>query len=165
MSELLIIAFDDEQSAFDLAERLQPLKDDMQLETQDTTIMTRDAEGDVHLHNAVNVPLAQTAGGTVWGLLIGAAFAMPVAGALAGAATGAMVGRERDPGVNSDFLKELGATLKPGSSAVCLLVRHVDRAALDEVLEAFTVRGHLLQSPYTPDEEGGLRSEVERPGP
>lgn len=164
MSELLIIAFDDETSAFDLAEHLRPLRDDMWLETQDTTILTRDAEGEVHLNNAANVPLAQTAGGTAWGLLLGAAFAMPIAGALAGAATGAVVGRGRDPGVDSGFLTELGETLKPGSSALCLLVRHVDRAALDKALAAFPTRGRLLQSPYTADEEAGLRAEVERKG-
>ena len=164
MSELLIIAFDDEQSAVDLAERLQPLREDMRLETQDTALLTRDAEGEVHLKSSGNVPLAQTAGGTVWGLLIGAAFAMPIAGALAGAATGAYVGRDRDPGVDSGFLKELGTTLKPRSSALCLLVRRVDRAALDEVLEAFPKRGRLLQSPFTGVDEAGLRSEVERKG-
>lgn len=164
MSDLLIIAFDDARAAFDLAKHLQPLKDDMRLETQDTTIVTRDAQGEVHLHNAVNVPLAQAAGGTAWGFLLGAAFAMPIAGAMAGATTGAMLGRERDPGVDSDFLKELGETLRPGSSALCLLVRKVDRAALFEALDAFPTRGYLLQSPYTPDEEVGLRAGVERPG-
>ncbi|WP_397541570.1 DUF1269 domain-containing protein [Roseovarius salis] len=160
MSELLIITFDDESSAFELEQHLGPLRAGNWLETQDTTILTRDAAGEVHMQRPVNVPLAQAAGGSLWGLVIGAAFAVPVAGAVTGAAAGAVLGRERDPGVNTAFLEEIADSLRPGGSALCLLVRNLDVSALEEALARFGKRGHLIQSPLTEDEEAALRARL-----
>lgn len=166
MSDLLIIAFDDEAAAFELDSHLQPLRADSRLKSEDTAIATRDSQGHVRIHGPNdgeprNIPLAQTAGGTIWGLVIGAAFAVPVAGAVTGAAAGALVGRDRDPKVKPGYLNEIAETLRPGGSALCLLVHEMDHKALAAALESFPKPGRLVTSPFTGDDEAALRAQVE----
>ena len=160
MSDLLIIAFDDDTSAFALHDHLGPLRAEQRLETQDTTIVTRDGDGTPRLHQPQNVPVAQTVGGTIWGLVLGAAFMVPIAGAAVGAATGALLGRYRDPGVDSDFLDRIAGNLPPGGSALCLLVRDLERDAVIEAIGSFPTRGTLIQSPLDGESEARLRDLV-----
>ena len=161
MSDLLIIAFETSDGAFELDAHLRGLRRLQKLETQDTKVATRDEIGAVELHGSANVPAMQVVGGTIWGLVLGAAFLVPVAGAMAGAATGAIVGQARDPGVDSGFLKEIAEKLPKGGSALCLLVRDMDTDALLEEIAAFPETGHLIQSPLDGEEEDRLRGLIE----
>lgn len=165
MSDLLIITFETSDGAFELDANLRGLRRLQQLETQDIKVATRDETGAVELHGPANVPAMQVVGGTIWGLVLGAAFLVPVAGAgagaVAGAATGAVVGQFRDPGVDSTFLKEIAEKLPKGGSALCLLVRDMDTDALLEEIAAFPQTGHLIQSPLDGDEEDRLRGLIE----
>ncbi|WP_306151250.1 DUF1269 domain-containing protein [Roseovarius sp. MMSF_3281] len=160
MSDLFIIAFDDKDAAFAMHNHLGALRAEQRLETQDTTIVTRDGEGTPTMHRPLNVPLAQTLGGTIWGLVLGAAFVAPVAGAAVGAATGALLGRNRDPGVDSGFLERIAESLPPGGSALCLLVRDLDHDAVMQTIADFPKRGTLIQSPMDDAEEARLRALV-----
>ena len=67
--------------------------------------------------------------GALWGTLIGLLFLNPLAGmaigAGIGAASGALAGKLSDYGIPDDFIKELGGTIKPNSSALFLLVQKV----------------------------------------
>lgn len=165
MSELLIIAFDDKHAGFELNDHLGGLRAQQRLKTQDITVVTRDSEGTPTMHRPLNVPLAQTIGGTIWGLVLGAAFTVPVAGAAVGAATGALVGRNRDPGVDSDFLKSIAENLPPDGSALCLLVRDFDRDPVMKAIADFPKRGTLIQSPLNDTDEAWLRDLVNSKGP
>ncbi|SEM21223.1 Uncharacterized membrane protein [Roseovarius tolerans] len=161
MSDLLIIAFETSDGAFELDAHLRGLRRLQKLETQDIKVATRDETGAVELNGPANVPAMQVVGGTIWGLVLGAAFLVPVAGAVAGAATGAVVGQFRDPGVDSAFLKEIAEKLPKGGSALCLLVRDMDKDALLEEIAAFPQKGHLIQSPLEGAHEDRLRGLIE----
>jgi uncharacterized membrane protein len=165
MSDLLIIAFDDENAAFELHDHLGGLRAQQRLVTQDITIVTRDSDGTPTMHRPLNVPVAQTVGGTIWGLVLGAAFMVPIAGAAVGAATGALLGRNRDPGVDSDFLKSIAENLPHGGSALCLLVRDLDKEAVMDAIAEFPRRGTLIQSPLGEEEEAHLRELVKSEQP
>lgn len=164
MSGLLIIAFEDATGGFELEAHLRDIRREQRLEAQDITVVTRDEGGEVHLHEHENVPLMQTLGGAVWGLVIGAAFLMPGPGAVAGAAIGGLTGQMRDPGVDSDFLLELAEALKPGGSALCIWVRNFEDDALLAAIRKFPKPGHLIQSPLDEETEVRLRMEVEARG-
>ncbi|WP_297771250.1 DUF1269 domain-containing protein [uncultured Roseovarius sp.] len=157
MTDLLIIAFETSDGAFNLDAHLRGLRRLQRLETQDIKVATRDEDGAVQLHGPANVPAMQMVGGTIWGLVLGAAFLVPVAGAVAGAATGAVVGQFRDPGVDSAFLQEIAENLPKGGSALCLLVRDMDTDALFKEISAFSEEGHLIQSPLDGEQEDRLR--------
>jgi uncharacterized membrane protein len=55
-------------------------------------------------------------------MLIGLFFWMPWLGLAIGAVVGAITGALSDYGINDDFIKEVGATIKPGGSAMFLLI-------------------------------------------
>jgi uncharacterized membrane protein len=81
------------------------------------------------------------ASGSFWGLLIGAIFLMPLAGAALGAASGALGGALTDYGVNDAFMKDLAVSLQPGNAALFVLVQRVTG---DKVLEAIKGTGGMV---------------------
>jgi uncharacterized membrane protein len=73
-----------------------------------------------------------------------------------GAASGTVAGALTDAGVSDQFMKELGETLKPGTSALCVLVRQM---TTDKVLaELQGTGGKVLKSNLTKEDESKLQS-------
>ena len=67
--------------------------------------------------------------------------------------------RDEDIGVSDTFMKELAATLTPGSSALFVLVR---KATPDKVLEGLKgFKGKIIQTSLTKNEEQSLRAFIE----
>jgi uncharacterized membrane protein len=161
MSDLFIVIFETPDGAARLNEALAPMREQQRIETQDTVIASRDADGAVHVETPGNVPVAQTVGGSVWGAVLGAAFMLPVAGAIVGAGVGAIVGQLRDPNLDRAFTEEIAQSLRPGGSALCLWVRHVDEPMLRDTIAAFDGTGRIVQSPLAPEDEARLQSALE----
>jgi uncharacterized membrane protein len=161
MSNLVVIGFQDEHTAFDMRAELAKLQKEYLIEMDDVVVVTRNEKGKVKLHQAVNLTAAGAAGGTFWGMLIGMIFLNPLLGAAIGAGSGALSGKLTDIGINDNFMKELGATLQPETSALFVLVR---KATGDKVLErlgAFKGKGTVLQTSLTKDSEDELREVLE----
>lgn len=158
MSEMMIVTFETETGAAELASALEPLREDMEIEVQDITIVTRGETGRLDLKSPRNVPLLQLAGGAFWGAVIGAAFMVPVAGAIVGTAAGAATGTLRDPGIDSTFLTRIGETLPERGSALCLLVRKVDEEALISAIAASGLEGEVITAPVSRDHARQLRA-------
>ena len=73
---------------------------------------------------------------------------------------GALSGKFRDLGINDDFIKELGETFQPGTSALFVLVR---KATPDKVLEGLKgFKGKVLKTSLTKDKEEELREVLEQ---
>jgi len=126
---------------------------------EDVVVVTKDEKGKVKLHQAVNLTAAGAMGGTFWGMLIGMIFLNPLAGAAIGAGAGALSGKLKDIGISDQFMKELGETFTPGSSALFVLVRKVTP---DKVLEALKdFKGTVLKTSLTADREEKLREVLE----
>jgi uncharacterized membrane protein len=122
-------------------------------------VVTKDDKGKVKLHHAVNLTAAGAVGGTFWGMLIGMIFLNPLLGAAVGAGAGALSGKLRDIGISDDFMKELGQTFQPGTSALFVLVR---KATPDKVLEELKdFKGKVLKTSLTADREEELRKVLE----
>src|SRR6478752_6113993 len=111
MSNLIVIGFDNEADAFEMRAALVKLQAQYLIEMEDAVVVTRNAKGDVQLHQPVNLAAAGAASGGFWGLLIGTLFLNPLVGLAVGAGAGALSGKMTDVGINDDFMKELGATL------------------------------------------------------
>ena len=98
-------------------------------------------------------------GGSFWGMLIGMIFLNPLLGAAVGAGAGALSGKLSDVGISDKFMKELGESLTPGTSALFVLVR---KATPDKVLEGLKgFKGKLIQTSLTKDKEEELRKVLE----
>ena len=125
MSDLVVIGFENEHTAFEMRAALARLQKEYLIEMEDVVVVTKDDKGKVKLHQAVSLTAAGAVGGSFWGMLIGLIFLNPLLGVAVGAGAGALSGKLSDIGINDTFMKELGETIHPGTSALFILVRKV----------------------------------------
>jgi uncharacterized membrane protein len=161
MSNLIVIGFNNEADAFEMRAALAKLQSQYLIEMEDAAVVTRDANGKVQLHQAVNLTAAGAVSGGFWGMLIGMLFLNPLAGFAIGAGSGALSGKFSDIGINDQFMKDLGATLTPGSSALFVLVRKSTPDKVLEALNSFAGKGRVLQTSLTKDKDEELRAFME----
>jgi uncharacterized membrane protein len=155
MSNLVAIAFQDEFKAFELRLELMKMQKEYLIELEDAVVVTLDEKGKPKLDQAVNLTAAGAVGGSFWGLLIGALFLNPLLGMAVGAGAGAISGKLSDIGIDDNFIKDLGKTLKPGCSALFVLVRKSTPDKVMERLHGFG--GTLLKTSLTKDREEELQ--------
>lgn len=171
MADLVCVAFDDPTTADRALTELTALQKEYVIELKDACVVVRSPDGEVHLHQAM--PLVKTgalgggASGALWGTLIGLLFLNPLAGmalgAGFGAASGALAGKLSDYGIPDNFIKELGGTIKPNSSALFLLVQKV---TADKVLpQVAKYKGRVLKTSLSDDREKRLREALGDTGP
>ena len=95
------------------------------------------------------------------GLIVGSLFFIPLIGAALGAAAGAAAGFFTDVGIEDSFVDELASTMKPGTSALFVLVR---RANPDELVKEMRGRGgKVLVTTIGAEEETALQSLLDSP--
>ncbi len=161
MSDLVVVAFPDQATAFDLRAELAKLQREYLIEMEDVVVVTRDDDGKVHLHQAVNLTATGAVGGGFWGVLVGLLFLNPLIGAAVGAGAGALAGYATDIGIEDGFLKNVGESLDKGGAAVCLLIRRMTGDKVLERLAAYKAKGRVIQTSLTNDQEAKLRAALE----
>jgi uncharacterized membrane protein len=167
MSDLIVVVFKGEDTADQVLNKLQALQKEHLIDLEDACIVVRDRDGKIHVKQAVNLVGvgAATGGawGALWGTLVGLLFLNPLAGLLTGAAlgagAGALSGALSDYGIDDDFIRSLGKTLEPSSSALFVLVR---RATMDKVLpELQPFGGTIIHTSLSKEQEERLRRALE----
>jgi len=161
MSDLIVIAFKDEQTAFALRAELAKMQKEYLIDMEDVVVVTKDDKGKVKLHQAMNLTAMGAVSGGFWGMLIGLIFLNPLLGVAVGAGAGAVSGALTDIGVDDKMMKELAASFKPGCSAVFVLVRKVTGDKVLAGLKEFTGKGKVLQTSLAKDKEEELRAVIE----
>ena len=91
--------------------------------------------------------------GSVWGILIGTLFFIPVVGGLAGAAIGALAKATGDAGITREQLESIRTEITPGTSALFLVT---ERADLDLLGDRVRMHSTLLASNLTKEERDVL---------
>lgn len=165
MSDLIVIAFDDEATGFELRAELAKLQKEYLIDIEDVVVVTREGENDIKLHQAMNLTAAGAVGGGFWGTLVGLIFLNPLVGAAVGAASGALAGYLSDYGINDDFMREIGHKLPVGGSAVFILVRKMTGDKVLDRLEAFHKRGRVIQTSLSEADEARLREALSGDAP
>ncbi len=161
MSNLIVIGFNNEADAFAMRAELAKLQAQYLIEMEDAVVVTRDAKGKPQLHQAVNLTASGAVGGMFWGTLIGMLFLNPLLGAAIGAGSGALSGKLSDIGINDQFMKDLGATITEGTSALFVLVRKSTPDKVLEALKPFAGKGRVLQTSLTKGKDEELRAFME----
>ena len=123
MSNLIAIAYPDEQTAQEVANTLRELQREQTIQLEDMVIALRDHNGKIKLKQSASTSGAGAAGGALWGGLIGLIFLMPLLGMAIGAASGAAAGAMTDYGIDDKFMKELGEKMPSGGAVLFVLVR------------------------------------------
>lgn len=165
MSELIVIGFDNEFKAEELRLDLAKLQRDHLLDLEDAAVVIKNKDGKLQLKQAFNLVGAGALSGSFWGLLIGLIFFNPLLGAAAGAAGGALSGALADIGVDDNFIREVGNSLEPGTSALFILVR---KATPDKVLEEIRqhhLDGRIIQTSLSYEDEAKLQEALEAKKP
>jgi uncharacterized membrane protein len=161
MSNLIVLGFQNEADAFEMRAALARMQSQYLIEMEDAVVVTRDSHNKVKLHQPVNLAAAGALSGTFWGSLIGLLFLNPLLGAAVGAGSGALAGAFSDIGINDEFMKDLGATLTPGTSALFVLVRKSTPDKVLEGLKPFIGKAKVLRTSLTKDKEEELRKALE----
>jgi len=161
MSNLVVIGLDSAADAFEMRAALARMQAEYLIEMEDAVVVTRDTDGKVQLHQAVNLTAVGAARGLFWGSLMGLLFMNPLLGAAMGAGAGALSGAMTDLGISDRFMKELGETFKPGTAALFVLVRKSSPDKVLDGLKQFVGKARVLQTSLTKDKEEELRKAFE----
>ncbi len=167
MSDLLVMGFDDKFKADKVLAEVQELEKEHLVDLADAAVVVRDDKGKVKIKQTRDLTAVTASGGFWWGglfgLLMGWVILNPLLGWAAGAGIGTAIGwlqgRSIDLGINDQFMKELGETLKPGNSAIFVLIR---RATVDRVIDELKpYGGTILHTSLSKVDEEKLREALE----
>jgi uncharacterized membrane protein len=135
--QVVIAAFEDEKAADEVLGELKLAKWSGLIGIQNAAILRRDEKEKLHIKELKDWgggkgAAAGGALGAVVGLVLGPGAL--VAGA-AGALIGGLAAKLRDSGFSDERLKTIGASLKPGSSAIIAIIEHKWVAELEREME------------------------------
>lgn len=166
MSDLIIIGFPDERRAQDAWDGLVRLQRDYLVDLDDAAIVRRDQKGKLHVTTPAHHAVAWgTLSGLFWGVLIGLLLLGPFAplAGVAGGIMGAALGTGEDLNIKDDFRQRVQALLRPGTSAILVVLRKVTVEKFVEALRPYG--GTILQTSLPRDAEQRLMEGLHGPDP
>ena len=156
MPTLVVIGYENEIKAEEVRLALIKLQREYLIDLGDAVVAVREADGSVKLRQLVNTTAAGALSGGFWGTLVGVLFMNPLIGLAVGSLAGAASGALTDVGIDDKFMKQLAETLKPGTAALCVLVR---RATPDKVLEEIKgFGGTVIKTSLSHEDEAKLQA-------
>ena len=155
MSDLIVVGFKDEFKADEVMSELRRLQSEYLVDLEDAAIVVRNQEGKVKIKQTQELVAAGAVSGSYWGVLLSVLFFNPIF-ALVGAAAGALSGALSDIGIDDNFMRDLGSTIEPGTSAIFVLVR---KSTPDRVLADLSkFEGKVLRTSLSKEDEAKLQA-------
>lgn len=159
MPDLVAINFSREADAGRALESIRGLEKAGKIRLIDTAVVMKDPDGKVHRKDEMG---SGTEGGMVVGAMLGALlFAFFPLGVIGGAIAGGLVGREVLPGLDGTFVKEVGDDLKPGGSALFLLIREAEMELVVAAMRPYA--GTVRQTTLTEEDAAALEQALKTP--
>lgn len=156
MATLVVIGYETAEKAEEVRTALMGMQQEYLIELADAVVAVRDEHGKVSLRQLYSTTAAGAASGGFWGALIGMVFLNPLFGMAIGAAAGAISGALTDVGIDDGFLSRLANTLKPGTAALCVLIR---KMTADKVVEEIRqYGGTVLHTSLSHEDENKLKA-------
>jgi uncharacterized membrane protein len=144
MSDLIVIGYPDENTAQKVWDELVKLEHDYLVDLEDAAIIRRGRKGRLHIITPAHHAVAWGSfSGMFWGVLIGLLFLFPLAPVVgvAGGIMGAALGAAENLGVRDDFKQRVQDLVKPGTSAILVILR---KATYDKFVEALRPYGGTI---------------------
>ena len=138
MADLIAIGYPDEATAEAAADEARQLAKDLIIEPDAIAVIVRDAKGDYHVNTHHHMVGRGATWGMWWGLLFGVLFFIPVFGGGGGGGGGALLGKVTKWGSLAQFPAPGRGMLKPGTSALFLMV---EKVTPDKAVEAMSKFG------------------------
>jgi uncharacterized membrane protein len=162
MSDLIVVGFKDEFKADEVMNELRRLQSEYLVDLEDAAVVIRNQEGKVKIKQAQELVAAGAISGSYWGVLLSVIFFNPIF-ALVGAAAGALSGALSDIGIDDNFIRDLGSTIEPGTSAIFVLVR---KSTPDRVLADLSkFEGKVLRTSLSKEDEAKLQAALSKGEP
>ena len=150
MSRLTIVGYDDPNQAEEVRLKLRKLQREYVMALTDAVVAVKDEQGKVKLYQSVDF----NAGGTFSFSFLGSLTGLILQNAMAASTCGALT----EVGIDARFMKELAATLSPGSSVLFVLTARPtpDRDKLLEELKG--TGGKILQTTLSHEDQVALQA-------
>ncbi len=155
MADLIAIGYPDETTAGLAAEEARRLARDLIIEPDAIAAIVRDKEGKFHVHTSHHPVSTGATWGMFWGVLFGVLFFVPFFGLAIGAGLGALMGKVTKSGIDRAFQDQVRDLLKPGTSALFLMVEKVTPDKATEALSKFG--GTVLKTSLSKEGEKELQ--------
>lgn len=170
MATLVAIGYPDQTTGEEARHTVQQLEAELIIQADQVASISRDLEGKYHVHTSHGG--ASAGGGAIWGgfwgLLFGLLFFIPFAGWAMGAGLGALFGHLGEKGIDKAFQEQVRDYLKPGTSALFLVIEHATPDKAIAALEQYggtVIKTSLseedtkkLQDALTPPTQAGVSS-------
>jgi uncharacterized membrane protein len=157
MSDLIVIGYDNPQTARQAYEEVLRLQKDFILELRGLAIVDVDGDGKTHVDTPRRIIGTSAAFGAMWGLLIGVLFFVPGM-VLLGGAVGLILGKLNQSGVNAEFRDRVNHLLEPGHSAVVIMASKITEDKFAVAMQRFG--GTLLQTSLSEEDEKELAGQA-----
>lgn len=157
MSDLFVVAFDDELKAEQVRVELLSLRKKHLVDMEEAVAVIRTGTGDVRIHHATRFTGLGALGGGFMGTMVGLMLLNPftaVMGGITGAALGAITGALKELGIDESFLKEMASHLTPGSSALFILAQEGPSEEINKEIEKY--HGHIMRTGLAHQDETKL---------
>jgi uncharacterized membrane protein len=155
MADLIAIGYPDTTTASLAMEEVERLSEDLIIQPDAVAVIIRDESGKFKTITNAHAVGAGATYGMFWGLLFGLLFFVPFLGMAFGAGLGALMGKIEKTGIEKTFQDRVREMLKPGTSALFMIVEKVtpDRA----VAALSQYGGTVLKSSLSEDAQAKLQ--------
>jgi uncharacterized membrane protein len=139
MATLVAIGYPDQGTAEQARQTVQQLESELIIQADQVAAISRDPDGKYHVtttHGGASASGGAAWGG-FWGLLFGLLFFVPFAGLALGAGFGALFGHLGEKGIDKAFQEQVRDQLKPGTSALFLVIEQVTEDKATAALEQY----------------------------
>lgn len=161
MSELIILGYEDHDSATRAYERVLELQRDFVVDLSGLAVVKVSDDGKQHVDTPGRIVGASAASGAPWGMLFGLLFLVPVFGFAMGGLMGAVSGRLSKSGIDRAFRDRVQAMLEPGKAAVVVMARKITEDKFAAALAPFG--GTVLQTSLSEADEQELAADLSSP--
>lgn len=157
MSDLIVIGYENPQTAQQAYEQVQRLQRDFVVDLRGLAIVNVDADGKTHVDTPKRIIGTSAVSGALFGLLMGVLFFIPGM-ALLGGAVGALMGVLNKSGVDKEFRNRVEHLLEPGHSAVVIMASKITEDKFATAMQPFG--GTILKTSLSETDEKELAEEL-----
>jgi uncharacterized membrane protein len=155
MSNIIVLAFDGQETAQGMLNDLQKLEEQGKIEILDAVVASRGVGKHIEVKQTQSDKGKYATRGTGIGFLAGLLLGGPILGAAGGAAIGAITGSMKDVGIDDHFIEQISSGLQPNSSAIFLMTQNADMDAIEAYLKPYKAR--VLSTTLSPETETELK--------
>ena len=152
MATLVAIGYPDQGTAGQALETVHQLEGSLIIQADQVAAISRDPDGKYHVtttHGGASAGAGAWWGG-FWGMLFGLLFFIPFAGLAIGAGFGALFGHLGKNAIDKQFQEQVRDQLKPGSSALFLVI---EKVTPDKAIAALSKYGGTVMKTSLSEED------------